>query len=119
MLDRFARHNLLTLNDTDYRIGAGGLGYTDALLQPDCDPEHVPARDLRGSGAAQLFANVSPRMHLEFALQYEVRRMSGFGRNYYGCCDRSYRKTSGIVTRRDMSWRQVSARRRHMGASWK
>jgi hypothetical protein len=94
MLDQFEEQNLLTLNNTYFRIGSGGLGYTDELPQPDYDPAHVRAKDLWGSAAAQIFSDVSPRMHWEFALQYEIRWMSRFGLNYYGCCDPLHRKMS-------------------------
>ncbi|MGO8724582.1 MAG: hypothetical protein ACLQRM_17895 [Acidimicrobiales bacterium] len=92
MLDQFEEQNLLTLNNKYFRIGSGGLGYTDELPQPDYDPAQVRAKDLWGSGAAQIFSDVSPRMHWEFSLQYEIRWMSRFGLTYYGCCDPLHRK---------------------------
>jgi hypothetical protein len=92
MLDQFEEQNLLRLNNTYYRIGSGGLGYTDQLPGPDYDPGHVRASDLWGNGAAQIFSDVSPRMHWEFSLQYELRWMSWFGLTYYGCCDPLHRK---------------------------
>jgi hypothetical protein len=106
MLDQFEEQNLLRLNNTYYRIGSGGLGYTDELPPPDYDPEHVRAKDLWGNGAAQIFSDVSPRMHWEFALQYEVRWMSRFGLNYYGCCDPLHRKMS--ILERIPNLRKVS-----------
>ena len=90
-LDQFEEQNLLTLNNT-FRTGSGGFGYTDELPPPDYDPAHVRAKDLWGSGAAQIFSDVSPRMHWEFSLQYELRWMSRFGLTYYGCCDPLHRK---------------------------
>jgi len=30
---------------------------------------------------------VSPAMHMEFALKYELRWLERFGLNYYGCCE--------------------------------
>jgi hypothetical protein len=92
MLDQFEEQNLLTLNNAHHQTGSGGLGYTDELPQPDYDPAHVRAKDLWGSGAAQIFSDVSPRMHWEFSLQYELRWMSRFGLTYYGCCDPLHRK---------------------------
>jgi hypothetical protein len=92
MLDQFEAQDLLTLNNAYFRIGSGGLGYTDELPPPDHDPAHVRAKDLWGSGAAQIFSDVSPRMHWEFSLQYELRWMSRFGLTYYGCCDPLHRK---------------------------
>jgi len=92
MLDQFEEQNLLTLNNAYFRIGSGGLGYTDELPPPDYDASRVRAKDLWGSGAAQIFSDVSPRMHWEFSLQYELRWMSRFGLTYYGCCDPLHRK---------------------------
>jgi hypothetical protein len=92
MLDQFEEQNLLTLNNAYFRIGSGGLGYTDELPPPDYDASHVRAKDLWGSGAAQIFSDVSPRMHWEFSLQYELRWMSRFALTYYGCCDPLHRK---------------------------
>ena len=92
LLDQFEEQDLLALNSSSYHIGSGGYGYTDELPSPGYDPGHVRAKDLWGSGAAQIFCTVSPRMHWEFALQYEVRWMSRFGLNYYGCCDPLHRK---------------------------
>jgi hypothetical protein len=93
-LDQFEEQNLLTLNNAYNRIGSGGLGYTDELPQPDYDPAHVRAKDLWGMSAAQIFSDVSPRMHWEFSLQYELRWLSRFGLTYYGCCDALHRKMS-------------------------
>ena len=44
MLDQFEEQNLLRLNNTYYRIGSGGLGFTDELPRPGYDPDHVRAR---------------------------------------------------------------------------
>jgi hypothetical protein len=92
MLDQFEEQNLLTLNNAYFRIGSGGLGYTDELPPADYDASAVRAKDLWGSGAAQIFSDVSPRMHWEFSLKYELRWMSRFGLTYYGCCDPLHRK---------------------------
>jgi len=47
----------------------------------------APAKELTVSGAAQIFSEVSPAMHGEFALQHEARFLTRFGRTYYGCCE--------------------------------
>lgn len=46
-----------------------------------------PARELTVTGAAQIFSEVSPAMHREFALEHEARFYRRFGRVYYGCCE--------------------------------
>jgi len=47
----------------------------------------VPAREMTVTGAAQVFSEVSPEMHREFALQHEARFYKRFGRVEYGCCE--------------------------------
>ena len=47
----------------------------------------APAKQLTVTGAAQIFSEVSPAMHGEFALQYEAKFYNRFGRTYYGCCE--------------------------------
>jgi hypothetical protein len=87
MLDQYENLNLLTLNNRIYRTGSGGLGYSDELPQPDFNPKKVKATDLLGFATAQIFSEVSPQMHKEFALNYELRWLERFGLNYYGCCE--------------------------------
>jgi hypothetical protein len=91
-LQQWKELNLLSLTDGNYRVGSGGLGYTDELPQPDSNPDQVRTIDQWGCSAAQIFSGVSPRMHDEFALQYENRWMEHFGLNYYGCCDALHNK---------------------------
>lgn len=47
----------------------------------------APAGELTVSGAAQIFSEVSPAMHGEFALSHEARFFRHFGRVHYGCCE--------------------------------
>ncbi len=42
--------------------------------------------------AAQIFSEVSPQMHEEFALRYEKRWLEQFGLNCYGCCEPLHNK---------------------------
>lgn len=92
MLDQYEKLNLLTLNNGIYRTGSGGLGYTDELPQPDFNPKKVKAADLWGFATAQIFTEVSPQMHEEFALNYELHWLKRFGLNYYGCCEALHKK---------------------------
>ena len=87
MLDQFEEKNLLALNNGNYRIGSGGLGYTDQLPQENYNSNKIKTQDLWGCGAAQIFSSVSPDMHYKFALDYEIKWMKRFGLNYYGCCE--------------------------------
>jgi len=80
------------MNNDNHRVGSGAYGYSDELPAEDFDGEHVRPIDLWGNGAAQIFSEVSPEMHAEFALQYEIKWMKRFGLNYYGCCEPLHNK---------------------------
>ncbi|MCK4448810.1 MAG: hypothetical protein KAW56_17230 [Candidatus Marinimicrobia bacterium] len=84
--------NILSVTNGNYKVGSGGLGYTDELPQDDFDHTHVRTIDQWGCATAQIFSDVSPEMHEEFALQYEKRWMKQFGLNYYGCCEPLHNK---------------------------
>ena len=86
-LDQYEQLGLLALNNNNTRIGSGGYGYTDELPQADFDSSHVRPIDLWGCATAQIFSEVSPAMHEEFALRYERRWLERFGLTYYGCCE--------------------------------
>jgi len=86
-LDQWEQLNLLSLNNNNTRIGSGGFGYTAELPQKGYNPDHVRTADLWGCATAQIFSDVSPAMHEEFALQYERRWLERFGLTYYGCCE--------------------------------
>jgi hypothetical protein len=97
-LKQWKELNLLSVTDGNYRVGSGGLGYTDELPKPDFNSRHVRTSDQWGSSAAQIFTGVSPKMHEEFALQYEKRWMEHFGLIYYGCCDALHNKMDILKT---------------------
>lgn len=79
--------NVLALPTGNNRVGSGGLGYTGELPPEGFNPARVRPHDQWGCATAQIFAEVSPDMHEEFALQYERRWLERFGMNYYGCCE--------------------------------
>jgi len=97
-LDQYEALGLLSLNNTNVRVGSGGLGYVDQLPQSDFDRERVRPIDLWGCATAQIFSDVSPRMHEEFALRYEKRWLERFGLNYYGCCEPLHLKVDMLRT---------------------
>jgi len=51
-----------------------------------------PTSEMEVSGAAQIFSEVSPEMHGEFALQHEARFFQRFGKVHYGCCEPLHNK---------------------------
>jgi len=91
-LDQYIELNVLSLNNDNHRVGSGAYGYSDELPAADCDGRHIRPLDLWGNAAAQIFSEVSPKMHAEFAVQYEIRWMERFGLNYYGCCEPLHNK---------------------------
>lgn len=86
-LNQYEKLNLLSLNNCNYRTGSGGLGYTNEIPEEKNKIENIEALDLWGSSTAQIFTAVSPKMHNEFALKYELKWLERFGLNYYGCCE--------------------------------
>lgn len=97
-LQQWRALNLLSITDGNYRVGSGGMGYTDELPQNDFDPARVRTTDQWGCGTAQIFSDVSPEMHEEFALQYERRWLEQFGLNYYGCCEPLHNKIDVLTS---------------------
>jgi hypothetical protein len=92
MLDQWEQLNLLARNDDNTRIGSGGYGYTSQLPVDGYDPSHPRTADLWGCATAQIFADISPKMHWEFALRHELRWLKRWGLTYYGCCEPLDRK---------------------------
>ena len=86
-LDQFVAQNLLSLDCNNTRIGSGGYGYTQALPGKPFDPAHVRPHNMWGCSNAQIFSEVSPQMHWEFALKHDLRWLSRWGLTYYGCCE--------------------------------
>ena len=87
---------LFTLNNYGDFLWTGGEFYTDDLPAPDFDGEHVRMIDLWGSASTQIFSEVSPAMHEEFALKYEKQVMGRFGLCYYGCCEPLHHKVDRV-----------------------
>ena len=86
-LDQLEALNLLERNDCNMRIGSGGYGTTGDLPGADYAPERVRPKNMWGHATAQIFSEVSPAMHWEFALQHEMRWLERWGLTYYGCCE--------------------------------
>ncbi len=95
-LDVLEREGALTLNNRDDYVGSGGVGYSDELPQPDFDGRCVRTIDLWGFATTQIFSEVSPAMHEQFALRYEMQFLSRFGLNCYGCCEPLHLKMNDV-----------------------
>ncbi|HPS55326.1 MAG TPA: hypothetical protein PLP05_07000 [Sedimentisphaerales bacterium] len=86
-LDQFEQLNLLSLDNDNTRVGSGGYGYTSELPMSPYDPNHIMAHNMWGCSNAQIFSEVSPEMHWEFAVRHDLRWLERFGMTYYGCCE--------------------------------
>ena len=91
-LDQLEEQGLLSVSNSNHRVGSGGLGITDELPQPDYDGKHARTIDQWGTSTGQIFSEVSPAMHYEFCLQHELRWLERFGLNCYGCCEPLHNK---------------------------
>ncbi|MCK5565100.1 MAG: hypothetical protein KAJ07_07615 [Planctomycetes bacterium] len=86
-LDQFEEMNLLSLDNENTRVGSGGYGYISDLPGDDFDASYVRAKNMWGCSNAQIFSEVSPGMHREFAVKHDMRWLERFGLTYYGCCE--------------------------------
>ncbi|MBT3294701.1 MAG: hypothetical protein HN919_01310 [Verrucomicrobia bacterium] len=86
-LDQFDALNVLSLDNTNTRVGSGGYGYTRQLPGDDYDASHVHPHNMWGCSNAQIFSEVSPQMHWDFAMEHDLRWLARWGMTYYGCCE--------------------------------
>jgi hypothetical protein len=91
-MTQFEERGLLDAPHPLVRVGSGAAGYTDELPQPDATPGRWRLIDQWGGATPQIFSDVSPAMHEEFALNYEIEIMERCGLNYYGCCEPLHNK---------------------------
>ncbi len=68
------------------------MPYAEELPDPAANVFGVPRKRLWVFTAAQEFALVSPAMHEEFLLRYQLPIVSAFGLCAYGCCEDLTRK---------------------------
>jgi hypothetical protein len=86
-LDQMEAHGLLMLNSSNNRIGSGAYGYGSTLPAPGSDNGCAPPAQMWGCSNAQIFTEVSPGMHWDFALQHDLPWLARWGLVYYGCCE--------------------------------
>ncbi len=98
VLQQYMDLNLLSLNNDGTYHSSGGNGYTDELPKSGFDPDRVRPCDMWASAEAQEMAQVGPRQHAEFVMQYEKRLLAPFGLNGYGCCEDLTRKLDDVFT---------------------
>jgi len=91
----FMSEGILEVHDQAEKAGDWGLcahqnqamPYAEELEDPAPNHNGVKRGQLWGYMAAQEFALVSPSMHDEFLLQYQIPILSKFGLSAYGCCE--------------------------------
>ena len=105
-LDQFVKMNLLSLDCNNTRIGSGGYGYTRKLPGAQFNASQVQPGNMWGCSNAQIFSEVSPEMHWEFALRHDLRWLERWGMVYYGCCEPLDRKIP--LLRRIKNLRKIS-----------
>lgn len=89
-LDQLEAEGLLSRNG-NRRTGVGGYGYTNELPNQESRGQ-IRAEDIWGFTSAQIFSEVSPAMHEEFAVSYERPYLERFGLCMYGCCEPLHNK---------------------------
>jgi hypothetical protein len=96
----FMRDGILRAQEQAEAAGDWGLSahqnqampYAEELEDPAPNARGVPRRKLWCFMAAQEFTLVSPAMHEEFLLAYQLPILSAFGLTAYGCCEDLSRK---------------------------
>jgi hypothetical protein len=101
---------VLSLNNGNDYVGSGGFGFTTELPQEDFEGA-VRLIDMWGFCEAQTMSEVSPAMHEEFVLPYQLPILELFGLNCYGCCEPLHHKL-------DMLKRHVPRLRRVSISPW-
>jgi len=94
-LAKFLRDGILRVHDQAEAAGDWGLcnhrnqamPYAEELEDPAPNVTGVKRRQLWGYQAAQEFTGVSPDMHEEFLLRYQLPILERFGLVAYGCCE--------------------------------
>ncbi|MHB0874637.1 MAG: hypothetical protein ACYC5O_01195 [Anaerolineae bacterium] len=91
-LDDLEQQGLLAPNSGNDYVGSGAYGWSHELPAPGFDATRVRTRDMWGFAEAQEISGVSPAMHDEFVLQYQLPILERFGLNCYGCCEPLHHK---------------------------
>lgn len=104
-LDQLEAQKLLTHAADNSRVGSGGYGYVSDLPDPPA-PRPATAPEMWGCSNAQIFSEVSPEMHWEFAVRHDLPWAERWGLNYYGCCEQLHHKVE--ILRRIPRLRKIS-----------
>jgi hypothetical protein len=86
-MEKYRKLGVWASNNAPVRVGSGGCGLVSRLDAQELHPYDCPTSQMWGCGNAQIFSSVSPAMHWQFSLQYEMDWLKQFGLTYYGCCE--------------------------------
>jgi len=91
-MEQYRKLGIWASNNYSCRVGSGGYGLVSCLTEPEEGAINCETLQMWGCGNAQIFSTVSPEMHWQFSLQYEMDWLKQFGLTYYGCCEPLYNK---------------------------
>jgi hypothetical protein len=91
-MEKYKELGIWASNNAPCRVGSGGYGIISCLDEADKGDTNCDTLQMWGCGNAQIFSTVSPDMHWQFSLQYEMEWLKCFGVTYYGCCEPLYNK---------------------------
>lgn len=87
LMERAEKQGWIEPDNRDDYVGSGGVGYTDELPTTGSAEQGCTLMDCWGFSCAQEFSLVSPEMHYDFMLRYQIRMLEKTGLNCYGCCE--------------------------------
>ena len=96
LLEQYVELGLLGLNNDNTYQSSGGNGWSDELPAAGFTGTVRPT-DMWASAESQEMAQVSPKMHAEFCLEYEQRLLAPFGLTGYGCCEDLTHKLADVT----------------------
>ena len=97
-IESLESQGILCLNNANEYVGSGGFGFSDQLPSEGFSGT-VRIRDMWGFCEAQTMSEVSPAMHEEFVLEYQLPILEKFGLNCYGCCEPLHLKLDMLLSR--------------------
>lgn len=89
LINKYRQYEELNLFDSDTFYNHCTAGLTNDIEKPD---GKLTRKNVWGRGLAQILATVSPEMHGEFDITYQIKALEGFGLVYYGCCEPLHNK---------------------------
>mgnify|MGYP002624138482 CR=1 FL=1 len=102
VVDQQQALGMLDVSNGNHRVGSGGMGITSELPAHLPPGEPVTTAHQWGCATAQIFWEVSPDMHEEFARQDDRPLMHRYGLTYYGCCEPLDRKVDMLRSVRNL-----------------